>query len=100
MIQETPQADRFKEQLRDSLQMETLNAHAFTIPKHSHVYTCGDQDEMIYFIVNGQVKLLMISPEGMCFVQPPSVPGASWLRRRTLANVPRTMTSWLPRREP
>ncbi len=31
---------------------------------------------------------------------PPSVPGASWLRRRTFANVPRTMTSWLPRREP
>src|SRR6266581_1340125 len=27
---------------------------------------------------------------------PPSVPGASRLRRRTLANVPRTMTSSLP----
>ncbi len=64
MIQATPQTDRFKQQLRDSLQRETLNAHAITIPKHSHVYTCGDQDEMIYFIVHGQVKLLMISPEG------------------------------------
>ena len=31
---------------------------------------------------------------------PPSVPGASWLRSRMLANVPRTMTSWLPRRVP
>jgi hypothetical protein len=33
-------------------------------------------------------------------VTPPSVPGASWLRRRMFANVPRTITSWLPRREP
>ncbi|HEX4946624.1 MAG TPA: Crp/Fnr family transcriptional regulator [Blastocatellia bacterium] len=64
MIQETPQTERFKQQLRDSLQRETRNAHAITIPKHSHIYTCGDQDEMIYFIVRGQVKLLMISPEG------------------------------------
>ena len=31
---------------------------------------------------------------------PPSVPGASWLRRRMFANVPRIITSWLPRREP
>ena len=31
---------------------------------------------------------------------PPSAPGASWFFSRTLANVPRTMTSWLPRRAP
>ena len=31
---------------------------------------------------------------------PPSTPGTSALRRRTLANVPRTITSWLPRRAP
>ena len=30
----------------------------------------------------------------------PRVPGTSWLRSRTLANVPRTITSWLPRRAP
>ena len=64
MIQATPQSDRFKVQLRDSLQRETLYAHAITIPKHSHVYTCGHQDEMVYFIVSGQIKLLMTSPEG------------------------------------
>ncbi len=64
MIQETPQAERFKEQLRDSLQIETLNAHAVTIAKNSHVYTCGDQDEMVYFIVRGQIKLLRLSPKG------------------------------------
>ena len=40
------------------------------------------------------------TPLGWNLVTPPSVPGASWLRRRMLANVPRTITSWLPRREP
>lgn len=64
MIQETPQADRFKQQLRDSLRLETLNSRAVTIGKHDHVYTCGDQDSTIYFIESGQVKLLMLSPEG------------------------------------
>src|SRR6476646_7094363 len=45
-------------------------------------------------------KIDMVCPLGKCLVMPPSEPGASWLRRRTLANVPRTITSWLPRREP
>ncbi|HEX2225820.1 MAG TPA: Crp/Fnr family transcriptional regulator [Candidatus Binatia bacterium] len=63
-IQETPQADQFKEQLRDSLQREVMNSHAVKIPRHANVYTCGDQDEMIYFIESGQVKLLMLSPDG------------------------------------
>jgi CRP/FNR family cyclic AMP-dependent transcriptional regulator len=64
MIQETPQAERFKQQLRDSLVNETLNSHVITIAKHDHVYNSGDQDEMVYFIESGQIKLLMLSPEG------------------------------------
>ena len=64
MIQQTPQADRFKQQLRDSLQHETLNSRAVKIARHANVYTCGDQDEMVYFIESGQIKLLMLSPEG------------------------------------
>src|SRR6185295_13225282 len=63
-MQENPQIDRFKQQLRDSLQRETLNARAITIAKHTHVYTCGDPGETVYFIESGQVKLLMLSPEG------------------------------------
>jgi hypothetical protein len=42
MIQETPQAERFKRQLRDSLRQETKDSHAIKIAKHDHVYTCGD----------------------------------------------------------
>lgn len=64
MIQQTPQADQFKEQLRDSLQRETLNSRAVKIARHGNVYTCGDQDEKVYFIESGQVKLLMLSSEG------------------------------------
>lgn len=63
-IQQTPQAEQFKLQLRDSLQRETMNSRAVKIPRHANVYTCGDQDEMVYFIESGQVKLLMLSPDG------------------------------------
>jgi CRP-like cAMP-binding protein len=62
MIQETPQADLFEQQMRESLRQETLNSRAVTIAKHDHVYTYGDNDEMVYFIESGQIKLLMLSP--------------------------------------
>ncbi len=64
MIQENPHIDLFKQQLRDSLRNETLNSRAVTIAKHDHVYTCGDNDELVYFIESGQIKLLMLSPDG------------------------------------
>jgi CRP/FNR family cyclic AMP-dependent transcriptional regulator len=64
MIQQAPRSDPFKEQLRESLQRDTLNSHAVNIARHLNVYTCGDQDEMVYFIESGQIKLLMLSPEG------------------------------------
>ena len=64
MIHENPQVDRFKEQMRESLRQETLHSRAITVAKHDHVYTCGDNDELVYFIESGQIKLLMVSPEG------------------------------------
>ena len=45
-------------------------------------------------------KIDICSPSGRWRVNHPSVPGASRFLSRTLANVPRTITSWLPRREP
>jgi CRP-like cAMP-binding protein len=62
-IQQTLQADEFKQQLRDSLQRETQNSHAVKVARHANVYACGDQDEMVYFIESGQIKLLMLSSE-------------------------------------
>jgi len=63
-IQQTPQADQFKEQLRDSLQRETANSRGVKIARRANVYSCGDQDETVYFIESGQIKLLMLSTEG------------------------------------
>jgi CRP/FNR family transcriptional regulator, cyclic AMP receptor protein len=64
MIQQIPQVEQFKRHLRDSLRRETLNAHTIKIAKHACVYSRGDQDETVYFIDSGQIKLLMLSPEG------------------------------------
>jgi CRP/FNR family cyclic AMP-dependent transcriptional regulator len=64
MIQQTPQSDLFKKQLGESLLRETMNSRALKIARHANVYSCGDQDEMLYFIESGQVKLLMLSSEG------------------------------------
>lgn len=63
-IQQTPQADQFKQQLRESLQRATLNSHTLKVARHANVYTCGDQDDTVYFIESGQIKLLMVSSEG------------------------------------
>jgi hypothetical protein len=63
-IQQTPQADQFKQQLRDSLQSETMNSRAIKIARHANVYGCGDQDEMVYSIESGQINLLMLSTVG------------------------------------
>jgi CRP/FNR family cyclic AMP-dependent transcriptional regulator len=63
-IQQTPQADEFKQQLRDSLQRETMSSRPIKIARHHNVYISGDQDEMVYCIESGQIKLLMLSSEG------------------------------------
>jgi len=41
-----------------------MNSRAVKIARHGNVYSCGDQDEMVYFIESGQIKLLMLSSEG------------------------------------
>ena len=64
MIPLTSRADPFKDELRRSLQRETLDWHTVKIARRANVYTCGDQDEMLYFVESGRVKLLMLSPEG------------------------------------
>ncbi len=64
MLQDIFQVKYFKQQLRDSLRSETLNASAITIAKNDYVYTTGNKDETIYFIESGQVKLFTLSPAG------------------------------------
>jgi CRP-like cAMP-binding protein len=64
LIQETPEADLFKKQLGKSLQRETENSRPIEFALHENVYMSGDNDNMVYYIASGQVKLLMDSPEG------------------------------------
>ena len=63
-IQQTPKAEEFRHQLRNSLQRETFDSHAIKVARHDNVYTSGDHDEMVYFIESGQIKLLMLSADG------------------------------------
>ena len=64
MIQGHPATELFKEQMRESLQRAIRNSRAIKIAKDEDVYTFGEQDEMVYFIESGQVKLIMVSADG------------------------------------
>lgn len=64
MTQEPHKDIEFKEQLRESIDSEALHFTTVRVSKHENVYAIGDQAEMIYFIHSGQIKLLMLSPEG------------------------------------
>jgi CRP-like cAMP-binding protein len=59
-----PQPCTFKEQLRESLQRTTLNFPTVNVNKQQHVYVVGEPAGHVYFIQSGQIKLLMLSPEG------------------------------------
>jgi len=63
MIRQIPPVDQFKQQLRMVLRQETQH-RTVKFAKQAHIYTCGDQDQTVYFIESGQVKLLMLSPAG------------------------------------
>lgn len=65
MIQETPQAELIRGQLRDSLRHKTRDSRIVEIAKHENVYTCGEAATCsVYVIESGQVKLVTVSPEG------------------------------------
>jgi CRP/FNR family cyclic AMP-dependent transcriptional regulator len=64
MTQLLPKAHIFKKRLNESLRLQSLDYATACIAKHQTVYTCGDAAESVYFIESGQVKLLMLSPEG------------------------------------
>jgi CRP/FNR family transcriptional regulator, cyclic AMP receptor protein len=59
-----PQPRDFKERLRESLRRTTLNFPTLHVAKGQHVYVVGEQSGSVCFIESGQIKLLMLSPEG------------------------------------
>lgn len=64
MLQESPSVNQFKAQLREALAQENIHSRTLTLARHAHAYTVGDQGDMVFVIVRGQIKLLMLSPEG------------------------------------
>lgn len=64
MIEHNPNTILFKEQMRESLRIETKNSSAMNIPENRNVYTVGDEVETVYFIESGKIKLVMLSSEG------------------------------------
>jgi CRP/FNR family transcriptional regulator, cyclic AMP receptor protein len=58
------QTGNFKERLHESLQRAALEFPTVRVGKQQHVYVVGDPAGSVYFIQSGQIKLLMLSPEG------------------------------------
>jgi len=64
MVQQTPDSEAFKQQLRDSLRRETRGSRSIKIARHTNIYNCGERGATVYFIESGQVKLVTVSPDG------------------------------------
>jgi CRP/FNR family transcriptional regulator, cyclic AMP receptor protein len=64
MIENNPDTNRFKRQMRNSLLKETKNSQAIKIARHNNVYQVGDEIKLVYFIESGEVKLVTKSTEG------------------------------------
>jgi len=64
MIQDSPEMDQFKVQMRESFQREAKDSSAIKIAKHENVYAIGDEVKLVYFLESGQIKLVMLSAEG------------------------------------
>ena len=55
---------QFKQTLSDSLQASKSGFPSVSIPKHSCLYMCGDEATSVFFIESGQLKSVMVSPDG------------------------------------
>ncbi len=64
MVHQSRQVDCFKQQLQEMFRKETAHSRVVKVPRHDHIYTCGDRDAMIYCIESGHVKEVLLSPEG------------------------------------
>jgi CRP-like cAMP-binding protein len=63
-IQSEAEIDAFKDQMRQSLTRQVRSSRSLRIAKHENIYSAGAEDNLVYFIASGQVKLLMLSSDG------------------------------------
>jgi CRP-like cAMP-binding protein len=64
VIDSTFQFYQSKQQLRKLFQSGSPDCRVVKIRKNSPVYASGERDAMIYCVVSGQIKEVLISPEG------------------------------------
>src|SRR5262245_46662055 len=65
MVQQAPELEQFKQQqLPVALRQEAQHCRLVRVAKHANIYTCSAQDETVYFIESGQIKLVMLAPNG------------------------------------
>ena len=106
----TPMPTRFERWMRSKLSAMTARTPSSSVPLAAQsrdepgaVLRAGEHDQRHAFgLVAHRRRRRSTSARRRAggVVQPPSLPRRSGLRRRMLANVPRIITSWLPRRAP
>ena len=64
MSQQIPLVDSFNQRLQTALRQATRQCPAVNVAKGTHIYTPGDQDRTVYFIESGQIKLVLLTPDG------------------------------------
>lgn len=64
MLEQPHAAARFRELIRESFQRDPQNAETISVARDESVYASGDQNQKVYIIDSGRIKLLMISPAG------------------------------------
>lgn len=92
--------EAFRERRADAQQHGALRRPVARAAAAVHLTGYHDQRHAGLLVAHGRIEQRTISSLMKSRVQPPFLPSASLLDSFTLANVPRIMTSWLPRRAP
>jgi CRP/FNR family transcriptional regulator, cyclic AMP receptor protein len=64
MVEFTPPADRFRQQILHCLQSPSNGWRVERVPRRQRIYTSGERNDSVYLLESGQVKLLLQSFEG------------------------------------
>ena len=64
MRQPIPQVEPFNQPLQAALRQEARSYPAVNVVKDGNLYTLGDRGNSVYFIESGQIKLVMLTPDG------------------------------------